>query len=159
MLGIFLPIFLYEVSGEQFVIVGSYYAAVSLLYVLFLAPGMKFVNRIGFSHALALGALFCVFMNLFLFFLNVENFALLLPFVLLSAVIYNVFHWVPFQVDFILFSRKESRSRQVSMSLATRTFLGVVGPLLAGFIVANAGFGALFGTALVLMCVQPLFRI
>lgn len=151
LLGIFMPIFLYEVSGQQFVVVGSYYASISLLYVLLLAPGMKVVNRIGFSHALAVGALFCVLMNGFLFFVNNDNLPVLLPFVMISMIGYWIFHWVPFQVDFVLFSRKENRSRQVSLSLATQAFLGVIGPLLAGFIVANAGYKALFGTAVVLM--------
>lgn len=154
LLGIFLPIFLYEIANEQFIVVGAYYAAISLLYVLVLAPGMKLVNRIGFSHALAIGALFCVIMNAFLFFLTSENASFFLPLIMVAMAGYWVFHWVPFHVDFMLFSRKGQRSRQVSMSLATRAFLGVIGPLLAGFIIANAGYSALFGTAMVLMMVS-----
>lgn len=156
LLGIFLPIFLYETAGNNFEVVGSYYAAISLMYILLLAPGMKAVNQFGFSIALAVGALYCVLMNIFLFFLTPENLHWMLPLVMFSMVGYWVFHWVPFQVDFVLFSRKENRGRQVSMSLATRAFLGVVGPLLAGFIVATAGYKALFGIAIVLMLVAAI---
>ena len=57
LLGVFFPIFLYEVSGQQFYVVGGFYAALSLLYVLFLAPGMKIINKIGFTRALVVSAL------------------------------------------------------------------------------------------------------
>lgn len=150
-LSVFLPIFLYEVSGGLFIIVGAYYAAASLLYVLFLAPGMKAVNKIGFSHALILGGVFSVILNVFLFFINEANLPILLPFILISIVGYWIFHWVPFHVDFALFTTHKSRSRQVSLSLATTAFMGVLGPLLAGFIITTAGYKALFGFAIVLL--------
>lgn len=151
LLGVFLPIFLYEVSGELFIIVGSFYASLSLLYTLLLAPGMKITNHLGFTRALVVSAVFSVAMSAFLFFLNEENFSVLLPFLIISMVAYWIFHWVPFQVDFVIFGRRESRSRQVSMSMATRAFMGVVGPVLAGFIVANAGYQTLFGVIMALM--------
>ncbi len=153
LLGIFMPIFLYEVSGNNFEVVGSYYAAISLMYILLLAPGMKAVNRFGFSVALAVGAIYCVLMNLLLLFLTTENLPWMLPLIMFAMVGYWVFHWVPFQVDFVLFSKKESRGRQVSISLATRAFLGVIGPLLAGFIISVAGYKVLFAVATVLMLV------
>jgi hypothetical protein len=112
---------------------------------------MKVINKIGFTKALVVSSVFAVALNSFLFFLSSDNFSLLLPFVIISMVAYWIFHWVPFQVDFVIFGRRESRSRQVSMSMATRAFLGVIGPVLAGFIVANAGYQTLFGVVIVLM--------
>lgn len=153
LLSIFMPIFLYEVSGGLFVVVGAYYATISLLYVLFLAPGMKVVNKIGFSHSLVVSALLALVMNALLFFLNHENLPVLLPVIMIAMVSYWIFHWVPFHVDFALFSTHESRSRQVSLSFAVIAFMGIVGPILAGFIIANAGYPAIFGIAMVLMSV------
>lgn len=151
LLGVFLPIFLYETADELFVIVGSFYAALSLLYLLLLAPGMKVINRIGFTKALAFSAVCSVVLHSLLFFLTPSNFSTLLPFIIISMVAFWIFHWVPFQVDFVIFGRRENRTRQVSVSMATMGFMGVVGPVLAGFIVANAGYQTLFGVAIVLM--------
>jgi MFS family permease len=52
-----------------------------------------------------------------------------------------------------LFTKAGERGRQVSLSFATIAFMGVVGPILAGFIIAHAGYDALFGTAIALLAV------
>ena len=55
--GIFVPIFLYETSGESFFVVGGYYAFLSLMYALLLVPSMQVTNRLGFSRTLVLSGL------------------------------------------------------------------------------------------------------
>ena len=150
-LGIFVPIFLYETSGELFYVVGGYYALLSLLYVLFLVPGMKITNKLGFSHTLVLGGAFSVILYSIMFFLTPENLWLLIWPLTVAIVGFRVFHWVPFHVDFTLFTNARERGRQVSLSYATIAFMGVIGPILAGFIISNAGYTALFGTAVALL--------
>ena len=150
-LGIFVPIFLFETTGEQFYIVGGYYALLSFLYVLFLVPGMKVTNRLGFSHTLILGGVFSVIIYSIMYFMTPENMWLLLGPLAIAIVAFRVFHWVPFHVDFTLFTNAGERGKQVSLSFATIAFMGVVGPILAGFIIANAGYDALFGTAVALL--------
>ena len=150
-LGIFVPIFLYETTGGQFWIVGGYYAILSVLYVIFLVPGMKITNKVGFSHALVLGGTFSVILYGIMYFMTPENMWLLLGPLTVAIVGFRVFHWVPFHVDFTLFTTKKERGRQVSLSFATIAFMGVIGPILAGFIVSKAGYDALFGSAVVLL--------
>lgn len=150
-LGIFVPIFLYETSGELFWVVGGYYALLSVLYVLFLVPGMYITNRLGFSHALVLGGVFSVAMYGIMYFLTPENLWYLIGPMTFAIVGFRLFHWVPFHVDFTLFTEEGERGRQVSLSFATIAFMGVIGPILAGFIIANAGYDALFGTAVALL--------
>lgn len=155
-LGIFVPIFLYETSGYLFYVVGGYYALLSLLYVLFLVPGMYVANRIGFSRALVLGGVFSVGIYGTMFFLTPENiWTLLLP-LTLAIVGFRIFHWVPFHVDFTLFTKNGERGKQVSLSFATIAFMGVIGPILAGFIIANAGYDALFGVAVTLLAIATI---
>ena len=151
LLGIFVPIFLYETSGQLFWVVGSYYALVSFLYAILLVPGMFVTNRLGFSHTLVLGGLFSVSIYSIMYFLTPENLWYLLAPLTIAIVGFRVFHWVPFHVDFTLFTQAGERGRQVSLSFATIAFMGVVGPILAGFIIANAGYNALFGTVVVLL--------
>jgi len=150
-LGIFVPIFVYETSGYQFWVVGGYYALLSFLYALLLAPGMFITNRIGFSHSLVLGGVFSVVLYSIMYFMTPENLWYLIGPLTVAIVGFRIFHWVPFHVDFTLFTKAGERGRQVSLSFATIAFMGVVGPILAGFIIANAGYEALFGTAVALL--------
>ena len=152
-LGIFVPIFLYKTTGERFYIVGGYYALLSYLYVLLLVPGMYITNALGFSRSLVLGGAFSVIMYSTMFFLNQENLYYLIWPLTIAIVGFRIFHWVPFHVDFTLFTKKSERGRQVSLSFATMAFMGVIGPILSGFIIANAGYEALFGTAVILLII------
>jgi len=151
LLGIFVPIFLYETAGQIFWVVGLYYALLSFLYVIFLVPGMYVANRLGFSHTLILGGVFSVVLYSIMYFLSPENILYLIGPLTIAIVAFRVFHWVPFHVDFTLFTQAGERGRQVSLSFATIAFMGVVGPILAGFIITNAGYQALFGTSVVLL--------
>lgn len=151
LLGIFVPIFIYETTGQHFYIVGGYYALLSLLYVLFLVPGMKFINKLGFSRSLIVGGLASVLIYSFMFFMTPENFWVILPFLTVSIIVFRIFHWVPYHVDFAMFTKAGERGRQVSLSFATIAFMGVIGPIMAGFIIKHAGYNALFGTAVILL--------
>lgn len=151
LLGIFVPIFLYETSGFQFHVVGLYYALLSFMYAVFLVPGMYVTNRIGFSHTLILGGVFSVFIYGLMYVMTPENIWTLLPILAVAITGFRVWHWVPYHVDFTLFTSNGERGRVVSLSFATIAFMGVIGPILAGFIIQHAGYDALFGTAIVLL--------
>lgn len=153
MLSIFVPIFLYETAGQQFYLVGGLYALFSILYALFLVPGMSVTNKLGFSRTLVLGGIFSVFQYLILYYMTPQNaWALAIPFTV-AVVGFRTFHWVPYQVDFTLFTKAGERGKSVSLSYATIAFMGVVGPILAGFIVKEAGYDALFLVAAVFLTV------
>lgn len=153
MMGLFVPIFLYEITDFSFLIVGLFYAAVSIGYALFLIPGMTITNRIGFSKTLAFGALFSVAQFIFLFFAGSLSLWTLLGALLFTMVGFRVFHWVPYHVDFTAFTKGGERGRDVSLMFATIAFMGMLGPILAGYIVQNSGYEALFAIGIVLLCI------
>jgi len=151
LMGMFVPIFLYQMTGEEFWVVGAFYAAVSVGYALFLVPGMSITNKIGFSKTLAFGALFSVAQFVILYFADELNiWKLLLPLVVMM-VAYRIFHWVPYHVDFTAFTKGGERGRDVSLMFATIAFMGMVGPLLAGYIIDNSGYDVLFAVGVVLL--------
>lgn len=149
--GIFVPIFLYETSGESFFVVGGYYALLSLLYVLLLIPGMQVTNRLGFSHTLVLSGICSIITYIILYLLTPENIWTLMWPLAASIVAFRVFHWVPFHTDFALFTHAGKRGKQVSLSFAAIAFMGAIGPIAAGFIIAHAGYPALFMTIIALL--------
>ena len=149
--GIFVPIFLYETSGNSFFVVGGYYAMLSFLYALLLVPSMSITNRLGFSRTLVLSGICSIITYIFLFLLTPENILMLMWPLAVAIVAFRLFHWVPFHTDFALFTTAGKRGKQVSLSFAAIAFMGAIGPIAAGFIVANAGYSALFGTIIVLL--------
>ncbi len=151
MMGMFVPIFLYETTGLEFWIVGLFYAAVSIGYALFLVPGMRITNILGFSKTLALGAVFSVVQFIILFFADGINIWHLLAPLVIAMVGFRVFHWVPYHVDFTAFTKGGERGRDVSLMFATIAFMGMLGPILAGYIVQNSGYEVLFAIGVVLL--------
>lgn len=149
--GIFVPIFLYETSGNSFFVVGGYYALLSVLYALLLVPSMRITNWLGFSHTLVLSGVFSIFTYILLFVASPENIMTLMWPLAAAIVGFRLFHWVPFHTDFALFTTAGKRGKQVSLSFAAIAFMGAVGPIAAGFIIAHAGYPALFGTIIVLL--------
>jgi len=152
LLGIFVPIYIYTITGENFYVVGGYYAVLSLAYVLMLVPGMQVMNRIGFRAALVVGGVASIATYTLLYYMaDTSDVWLLLGLLAALTVVFRVFHWVPYHVDFTLFTSDGQRGRSVGITYATIAFMGIVGPILAGYIIQNSGYTALFGTAIVLL--------
>lgn len=151
LMGMFVPIFLYETTGYEFWVVGVFYALVSIGYALCLVPGMTITNKIGFSRTLAFGALFSVAQFSILYFTDEMNIWLLLLPLLVTMVGFRVFHWVPYHVDFTAFTKGGERGRDVSLMFATIAFMGMLGPILAGYIIQNSGYDILFAVGVVLL--------
>lgn len=144
LLGLFMPIFLFELFRGDFVSVFVYYGIGFLVYGLTVAIGAQFLNRYGFRRALQtsvfLGALFYAIF----YFINQENYLYLIPLTVIIIVLYRLVYWIPFHVDFAKFSDKKNRCRQVSVFEATRFAAGIFIPLIAGFIISRFGFDVLF---------------
>jgi len=150
---LFIPIFLYETSGEQFWSVGLFYALASLLYIVFLVPAMHVTNKIGFTKALSMGVVFSILNYIVLFFTNAENYWYLFPLLVITLALFRLFHWVPFHVDFTEFTKGGSRGKDVSLTFAVIAFMGMLGPILAGFIIEQASYSMMFLVSIVLMII------
>jgi len=148
---VFVPIFLYTTFNSSFYVVAVYYIAISLGYTLLLAPAMQVVNRIGFQRALVVSGAFSVLSYTMLYYLASGSVGWLLGCLLVSNIMYFVFHWVPMHVDITEFTSERSRGWSISLTLAAASLFGVVGPILSGFVITHAGYQTLFVVALLLL--------
>ncbi len=150
LLGMFIPIFLYELFDNNFQYVMFYFGGGYLLYALTLGFGVKVLNKIGFKSALRLSSLVGVLIYLILYFIDKSNVLYLIPATVIVGTIYRIFYWTPFRTDFTKFSRKGDFGKELSMFGATADIIGIFAPIAAGFIIVRFGFNALFVVAMLI---------
>lgn len=144
LLGIFLPIFLYNLFDGSVPLVMGYYGAACLIYLFLVAFGAQFLNKFGFRKALVVASFAAAIINTAYYYTTPENLWVLLPISLLFVVIFRVLFWIPYHVDFAIFTNTGRRGGQVGLMLSTITLLGVVGPIIAGYIIEAFSMQALF---------------
>ncbi|MEA2088785.1 MAG: MFS transporter [Patescibacteria group bacterium] len=132
---LFLPIFLYQIFNFEIRYVLYYYLACSLLYAFLVAFGAKFLNEVGFRDSLRASVLLGAIFYLSFYFINESNVKYLIWFPVVVIVLYRLAYWLPYHVDFAKFTDKKNRGKEFSILQSTRLLIGVVSPLLIGFIV------------------------
>lgn len=149
LLGVFLPIFLYNLFDGNIHKVTIYYASSCIIYLFLVALGAQFLNTFGFKKALILANVAAAGLYATYYFTNTDNAWLLIPLSIILLVMFRVFFWVPYHTDFAIFTRSKKRGGQVGLLLASLTLIGVVGPLLAGYLIAHFGIPILFLISLI----------
>lgn len=144
LLGVFLPIFLFNILEGNIFLVMAYYASACLVYLFLVAFGAQFLNRFGFRRALVMASLAAAAINIVYYFTTKENMSVLLPLSLIFLVIFRVLFWIPYQVDFAIFTNGGKRGGQVGLMLSTVTLLGVAGPMIAGYLIEAWSMQVLF---------------
>lgn len=159
--GLFLPIFLYTLFDRNFTFVIYYYIVGFFIYGMTVALGAKFLNTFGFRRALRLSLILGILNYVTFYYLTQQNYLYLIPLNIFFLTIFRICHWIPYNVDFAKFTDKRNRSREVSLLAATSNVLGVATPFVAGFIIEDYGFGALFIFAIILylLALIPLITI
>ncbi len=147
LLGVFLPIFLYNIFDGNISLVMLYYAASCFVYLFLVPLGAQFLNRFGFRKALILASFAAAAINFAYYFTTKENLIILIPLSLLFLVIYRILFWVPYNVDFAIFTNNGKRGGQVGLMLSTITLFGVAGPMIAGYVIETWSMQVLFFVA------------
>jgi len=152
LLGVFLPIFFYNIFNQNFQYLIFFYAISHLTYGVLVAHGAQFLNKFGFRKALIWASVWGAFFYATLYLMEKEIGSLF--FVITAAFIFQLFfrlfYWLPYHVDFAKFTDKKNRGKNISIILATLTILGAGGPIIAGFIIDRVGFDLLFMVSIVL---------
>lgn len=150
LLGVFLPIFLYTILDGNIPLVMLYYGVSCIVYLFLVAFGAQFLNKFGFRKALVLASLAAAIINIAYYFTTKGNMMILLPLTIFFLVIYRILFWIPYHVDFAIFTGGGKRGGQVGLMLSTITLLGVVGPMIAGYVIATWSIQILFFVAIII---------
>lgn len=150
LLGLFLPIFLYELFGYDAKLTILYFGVSSLIYALTVPLGGKSLEKIGYRRAIASGIFFGATFFAAFYFISPENLYYLIPFSLIVLTFYRILYWIPYHVSFTKISDRKNRARELSIIDSTRNLIGVFIPIISGFIITQFSFDALFVMAIIL---------
>lgn len=141
---VFLPIFFYETLGKNLTYLGLYYFVsylFSLFLIILLIPSL---SRFGFKKALQISTLIGVFYYLAIFLLKEDNIWFILPVIIFLISFWRFLYWIPYNIDFSKFTNIKDRGKEVGLIEAVLSLIGIITPIIAGFIIIKFGFNFLF---------------
>ncbi len=161
LLGLYIPIFLFDLFGQNFQMVAWFYLIGYLIFGLTVAVATKYLNTFGFKRALQTATIFGVLYFTFFYFINETNYKIFIPLIIISLTFYRLLYWVPFNVDLAKFTSRKNRARQIGVLAATKNAVAIFTPMLAGYIIIKYSFNHLFIIAIILYVLSaiPLIKI
>jgi MFS family permease len=161
LVGLFLPIFLWEKLGSlQHVLL--YYLAVHVIYVIVVVFGAKIMSHIGQKASMILAVPFKVLFFGGLYYLSLGYPVMIFIALMLFAVeMRMMLFWVPYHTDFAEFTNKKDRGRIIGYLSAISSLVSIFIPIIAGWVIFNHGYDVLFLMAMLLVGVSviPLFLV
>ncbi|MCF7795122.1 MFS transporter [Patescibacteria group bacterium] len=165
LLGLFMPIFLYQVFGFNIVWVLFYYILKDVLYLISLPFAPKvFMNRIGLKNSIRLGVIFGSLYYVGFFILEKYTnsmevisgefvpeawlFTIILTIILILT-LNRLTYWAPLHTDITKFTSKKDRGKQVGLMAVTQVILGALMPLAAGWLLMEFNYSFLFVVAII----------
>lgn len=160
LLGLFLPIFLFELFGYEFKYVLYYFLIDYFIYGTLVTFGAKFaLNKLGIKRSIIISTFFGISYYI-LFYLADKGFDLgdatwtsgldknrILLFAVLTIFFINLrrmTYWVPIHTDLTKFTDRRNRVKQLSLLEASTTILKAIMPAIGGWILFNYSYDILF---------------
>lgn len=159
--GIFYPIFLYEFFGLSLQMMFAWFVVSYLIRIPMFVWGAQIFSRIGLKTSMFIATLGYIvfFSGIFL----IDFLPGVFPMALLALstfgwAVWASLYWCPFHVDFVKFTSKGKRGRQIGMFYAMQILLGVLAPILGGFIISTFSYAIafIFTIAIVFLSLIPL---
>ncbi|MDA2936560.1 hypothetical protein MYX06_05065 [Patescibacteria group bacterium AH-259-L05] len=149
MIGLFLPIFLFQSFGLSIIWVIVFFIVGYGLYGLLIPFGAMMMNKVGVKRGIILGRAFVIPFFLGLYYLQSDPllFAILANVALLF---YRLLYWIPYQTSFVEFTDGRYRGRQLAWLSVFKYLVGIGAPILAGFILMSYSFDVLYVMGMVI---------
>lgn len=153
MVMIFEPIYLYQI-GYSLQKIMFFYLLVYVPYFLIMPFGAKFSRAKGYEWGIFWGSLFFALAYLSLFF--VAKMPWLFYLSPLIFAIQKMFYWPAYHAGFAKFSDDTEEGREVGTLSISTSLVYILGPAMAGFVISNWGYGALFAMASLIFVISNL---
>lgn len=147
MVMLFEPIYLYKI-GYHLQYIMFFYLLVYAAYFLIVPLGGKFARRFGYEMGIFVGTFLYIAFYVSLFF--IAQFPILFYIVPFVYALQKTFYWPAYHADFAHFADGKEEGREISAMSAASSLVYIMGPVLAGFIIYEWGYGALFTIASIL---------
>jgi len=172
LVGLFLPIFLFLVFDHRLSYTLIYYLIYYTAYLFLVALGAKFsLNKIGIKRAIIISTLFGAIYFAILFFITGGRDAtaaagmsqmsiyIFLGVSIIFTALQDLTYWVPVHTEMSKFTDRQNRAKQLSILESSSIAFNAVGPLFAGWVLAQYGYNLLFFLAIfiTIISVVPLF--
>jgi hypothetical protein len=145
LLGLFIPIFLYQLFDNSFVSVFAFYGISSFLYFLFIPLGIKLADeKFGLQKSLKLSLFFLSAFYITFYLVEKDTILLYIPLGILCLTLFRILFWTPFRTDLAKFTNKKNRGRQLSSFEALNMILAVILPIISAFIINKYSYDVLF---------------
>ena len=141
---IFEPIYLYKI-GYSLNEIMIFYFIVYVFYFIFAPLGGKFAHYFGYEQSMFVGSIFFIIFYVSLFF--IAQYPILFYLTPIIFALQKMFYWPAYHANFARFSDQKEEGREISTLTAAVSLVFIAGPVLAGFIVSQWGYGALFTVA------------
>jgi MFS family permease len=153
MIGVFLPIFLYEFFGMSLWAVLLWFAIDFAIKLPFYAPAAKLFSRIGLIRAMGIGTIGMVLFYWMFYLLDVGS--QIHPFVLMAIGMFGLslnstLYWSPFHIDFAKFADPKHRGAQLGIYYSLEQLISVAAPIIAAFLIAHFSYQSNFLVGLLL---------
>jgi len=149
LVGVFLPIFFYELFNNSLYTLLIIYGAIYVLSIPLVPLGARLIGVLGIRRlimlsvpfaAIAVGALYCA---------GIHPVYATIAFII-SITLYRVFYWVPFQTDLTQFLAGKKVGIQLAFYTNALQVMNAATPLLGGILIARFGFNNVFVFAAVI---------
>jgi len=161
LLGIFTPIFIYQLLGDNLPLTLAYFGVASLIFWVIMPYGARLVDSIGFKSALIISAFIGALYHYMFYVSDVGGVSIPVFIVstLLLLTVYRTTYWVPFHTEFAKFSDHQNRGRQVSLFIAASMLIGIFLPTVSAILIENFGFDFVFiiGVGVMILSAVPYF--
>ena len=156
MVVLFEPVYLYRL-GYSIQHILLYYIVVYGVYYFIVPLGGKFVARFGPARSMAISSTMLI--GYYLSLLLVADAPVFFWIAPLFFALQKMLYWPAYHTDFILSSDQNERGKEFSGLWSLSTIVYIIGPVLGGVIIQQAGFNVLFGLVMVLILLSnlPLF--
>jgi len=157
LISLFGVIFLYEL-GRSIQYVLLIYLAVGILYALLLPLFAKLLKFFSMHVFLVIGTVFsaCYLLGFYLLSQAQNSILGATIFLIAFCVLYRLFYWIPYHVDFARFVDKHHRGRRLSYLSILVSVIGIALPIFSAFMINKFGFPVLFFFALIIVLLSAL---